>query len=109
LDQQSSPERPVGDLGYVELSKWPPRLVQAIKQYQTGAIRGPIRTEHGYHYIQVLDLQPAGAIQELDIVKDEIIMRLKIARRFSEIEKLKLTLQPTFTIQTDWTKINQTD
>ncbi len=107
LDQQSSAWRPIGDLGYVKLSELPPRLVQVIKQAPTGAIRGPIKTDYGYHYIQVIDLQPAGAQKELEVVKDEIVMRLKIEQRLKEIEKLKQNLQPNFTIQTDLSKLNQ--
>ena len=107
LDQQSSMEKPIGDLGYVKLSDLPLKLAQTIKQIKTGAIRGPIRSEYGFHYIQVIDLQPAGAQQDLDVVKDEIIMRLKIEHRLIEIGKLKQTLQPNFTIQTDLTKLDQ--
>ena len=107
LDQQSKSGRPTGDLGYIKLSELPARLVQTVKQTPTGAIRGPIKTEFGYHYIQVLDVQPAGAQQDLDVVKDEIIMRLKIAHHIKEIEKLKQNLLPGFTIQTDLSKINQ--
>jgi peptidyl-prolyl cis-trans isomerase C len=107
LDQQSSAWRPIGDLGYVKLSELPQRLVQTIKQAPTGAIRGPIKTDYGYHYIQVIDLQPAGAQKELEVVKDEIVLRLKIERRLKEIEKLKQNLQPNFTIQTDLSKLNQ--
>jgi peptidyl-prolyl cis-trans isomerase C len=107
MDQQSSAWRPIGDLGYIKLSELPPRLVQTIKQAPTGAIRGPIKTDYGYHYIQVIDLQPAGAQQELEVVKDEIVMRLKIEQRLREIEKLKQNLQPKFTIQTDLSKLNQ--
>lgn len=107
LDQQSSIEKPVGDLGYVKVNDLPSKLAQTVRQAKTGAIRGPIRTEYGYHYIQVIDLQPAGAQQELEVVKDEIVMRLKIERRLKEIGKLKQSLQPTFTIQTDLTKLDQ--
>jgi peptidyl-prolyl cis-trans isomerase C len=107
LDQQSSAWRPIGDLGYVKLSELPQRLVQTIRQAPTGAIRGPIKTDYGYHYIQVIDLQPAGAQKELEVVKDEIVLRLKIERRLKEIEKLKQNLQPNFTIQTDLSKLNQ--
>ena len=107
MDQQLSAWRPIGDLGYIKLSELPPRLVQTIKQAPTGAIRGPIKTDYGYHYIQVIDLQPAGAQQELEVVKDEIVMRLKIEQRLREIEKLKQNLQPKFTIQTDLSKLNQ--
>jgi peptidyl-prolyl cis-trans isomerase C len=107
LDQQSSSWRPSGDLGYVKLLELPQRLVQTIRQAPTGAIRGPIKTDYGYHYIQVIDLQPAGAQQDLDVVKDEIIMRLKIDRRLKEVDKLKQNLQPNFNIQTDLSKLNQ--
>lgn len=107
LDQQSRIEKPVGDLGYVEVNDLPLKLAQTVRQAKTGVIRGPIRTEYGYHYIQVIDLQPAGAQQELDVVKDEIVMRLKMERRLNEIGKLKQSLQPNFTIQTDLTKLDQ--
>jgi peptidyl-prolyl cis-trans isomerase C len=107
LDQQSHSGRPSGDLGYVRLNELPSRLVQAIKQVQTGAVRGPVRTEYGYHYIQVLDLQAAGAQQELEVVKDEIMMRMKLEQRLKEIEKLKQTLLPDFTVQTDLSKLNE--
>jgi peptidyl-prolyl cis-trans isomerase C len=107
MDQQASTWRPIGDLGYIKLKDFPPRLVQIIRQTPTGAIRGPIKTEYGYHYIQVIDLQPAGAQQELEVVREEIIMRLKIERRMKEIDKLKQNLQPSFTIQTDLSKLNQ--
>lgn len=101
FDQQSTPERPIGDLGYVKLSDLPSRLVSVIKTTKTGSIRGPIKTDRGYHYIQLLDIQEAGDTKDLDVVKDEIILRIKIAKRSSELESLKQKLRSNFDIQTD--------
>jgi len=101
LDQQSTPERPIGDLGYVKLNDFPSRLVSTIKTTKTGSIRGPIKTDQGYHYFQLLDVQKAGATKELETVKDEIILRIKISKRSNELESLKQKLRSNFKIQTD--------
>lgn len=101
FDQQSTPERPIGDLGYVKLNEFPSRLVNIIKTTKTGSIRGPIKTDLGYHYFQLLDVQKAGATKDLDIVKDEIILRIKISKRSNELESLKQKLRSNFDIQTD--------
>ena len=105
FDQQSTRERPNGDLGYVKLSDLPGSITRAISTMKTGTIRGPIKSEYGIHYIQLLDIQRLGSQKEFDLVKDEIIMRLKLQKRNSEIENLKNKLRPDFTIQTDLSNI----
>ena len=60
LDQQSTPERPIGDLGYQKLSEFPTLIQRQIRNLKTGNISGPIKTNYGYHYIQLLDYQKKG-------------------------------------------------
>jgi parvulin-like peptidyl-prolyl isomerase len=74
---------------------------------KTGNISGPIKTRYGYHYIQLLDKQKKGTIKELDIVRNEIIIRLQLTKRNEEIDKLKNTLRSRFTIQTDLSKVSE--
>lgn len=105
LDQQSTKERPIGDLGYQKLNEFPAELVRRIKNMKTGNIAGPIKTRYGYHYIQLLDNQKKGKIKELDIVRSEIVLRYQLTKRNEEIEKLKNTLRSRFTIQTDLSKV----
>lgn len=108
FDQQSTLQRPNGDLGYIRLSDLPARLAEQIKSMKTGTIRGPVKTEFGYHYIQLLDKPEANSVKDLDIVREEIIMRLKLQKRQDEIKRLKKKLRTDFTIQTDLSKLTQT-
>ena len=107
FDQQSTQERPIGDLGYVKLGELPSRLTSRIKTTKTGSIRGPIKTDYGYHYFQLMDTQSAGAVKELEIVKDEIILRIKMIKRRNELDNLKQNLRSNFNIQTDLNNLLQ--
>ena len=70
-------------------------------------IRGPIQTDLGYHYIQLLDYQKSGSFKDLDIVREEIIHRIQIQKRKTEIEEHKKKLRENYTIQTDLSKLTQ--
>ena len=52
FDQQSTPERPLGDIGYQKLNEFPDEVGKRIKNMRTGNIAGPLKTRHGFHYIQ---------------------------------------------------------
>jgi len=106
LDQQSTPERPIGDLGYQKLNEFPNAIQRRISNIKTGNISGPIKTNYGYHYIQLLDHQKKGAIKELYMAKDEIYMRLQLGKRDEEIQSIKQGLRAKFTIQTDLSKLS---
>ncbi len=105
LDQQSTPERPIGDLRYQKLNEFPAEIVRRLKNMKTGNISGSVKTKYGYHYVQLLDNQKKGRIKELDVVRNEIVARLQLTKRNEEIEKLKHTLRSRFTIQTDLSKV----
>jgi len=106
FDQQSTPERPIGDLGYQKLSEFPNTIQRRISNLKTGNISGPIKTIYGYHYIQLLDYQKKGAIKDLVMARDEIFMRLQLGKRDDEIESIKQNLRAKFTIQTDLSKLS---
>jgi peptidyl-prolyl cis-trans isomerase C len=107
FDQQSTPERPIGDLGYQKLSEFPNTIQRRIRNLKTGNISGPLKTNYGYHYIQLLDFQKKGAIKELDLARDEIYMRLQFFNRNEEIKNIKQSLRSGFTIQTDLSKLSE--
>lgn len=107
FDQQSTPERPIGDLGYQKLSEFPNTIQRRIRNLKTGNISGPLKTNYGYHYIQLLDYQKKGAIKELDLARDEIYMRLQFLNRNEEIKNIKQSLRSGFTIQTDLSKLSE--
>jgi len=107
LDQQTTPERPIGDIGYQKLNEFPDEIVKRIKSMRTGNISGPLKTKYGYHYIQLLDRQNKGDTKELDLVRGEINMRIQLSKRNEAIENLKRELRPRFTIQTDLSKVSE--
>jgi len=43
FDQQSTPERPIGDLGYQKLSEFPSTIQRRIRNIKTGNIPAPIK------------------------------------------------------------------
>jgi peptidyl-prolyl cis-trans isomerase C len=105
FDQKSTNERPIGNLDYVRVSDLPVSLASRVKNAKTGTIRGPIKTDLGYHYIQLLDYQKEGNVKDLDIVKDEIVHRIQIQKRRNEIEELKRNVRQNYNIQTDLSKL----
>jgi hypothetical protein len=105
FDQQSSLENPIGDVGYVQVDELPAELQKAIKGMRTGDISKQIKTEHGYHFIQLLDFQRADTWKEMELVKEEIIRRIKLQKRKQEIEDLKNKLRVNFSIQTHLSKL----
>jgi parvulin-like peptidyl-prolyl isomerase len=108
FDLQSKSERPIGDLGYVKISDLPAQISGALKYMKTGEINyNPIRTEYGYHFIQLIDYKKAGEVKNLDLIKEDIILRLKLEKRNMEMEKLKQKLRENFNIMTDLSKLSQ--
>ncbi|RMF57121.1 MAG: hypothetical protein D6748_11890 [Calditrichaeota bacterium] len=106
LDQRVTPVlEPNGDLGYVIKDRLRPEFKRAIRGTKTGLIYGPIRTKDGYHYLQVLDRQPAGSIRTLDLVKDDIRLRLEAQKRHEYIKMLKESLRKDFTVETFYENI----
>jgi len=96
---------PNGDLGYVPVEQLREKFKQAIRGAQSGGIYGPIRTEDGYHFLQVLDRQPAGSLKTLELVHDEIATRLQIARRQEAIKMLKEKIRQEFDAETHYENI----
>jgi hypothetical protein len=105
LDQQSTQEIPVGDLGYVVLDELPQEFKKVIKSMRTGDISKRIKTKYGYHFIQLLNTQRTDTWKEMDLVKEEIVRRIKLQKRSEEIEHLKNKLRVDFSIQTYLSKL----
>ncbi len=82
-----------GDLGYVPVSEIRKEIQRLVKNGRTGKIYGPIQIEGGYYYFQMLDRQPKGSYRSLDLVKDEIRLRLLNIKRLQERDKLVKKLQ----------------
>lgn len=102
---RSTYESPNGDLGYVEISSLPEIIQKAVRRQKTGTISSPLKTKDGYHFIQLMDFQKAGTQRDLELVKDEIVLRLKWQKREQERERLMDELREKFQVQTYLSKV----
>ncbi len=100
FNTRSSEIMPNGDLGYVERSSLPPFIDKALKRLKTGAISPVIKVKEGYHFVQLLDAAKKGSVRDLDLVKNQIILRLKWQKRQEEYERLLDEWKQKFQIQT---------
>ncbi len=76
-----------GDIGYVPLNDLRDEIVQTARRGRTGRIYGPTKIESGYYYFQMLDKKEKGTYRQLDLVEDEIKLRL------TNIKKKKLKIE----------------
>ncbi|RMH65399.1 MAG: hypothetical protein D6677_02670 [Calditrichaeota bacterium] len=100
FNNQSTETMPNGDLGYVPRASLPEFLQKKLKRLKTGAISAPIKVKDGYHFIQLLDVAARGTVRDLDLVKNEIIVRLKWEKRQEEFHRLLDTWKQKYQIQT---------
>jgi parvulin-like peptidyl-prolyl isomerase len=69
-----------GDLGYLMRGQMVPEFEEAVFSLKKGELSRPVRTEYGYHLIQVTDIKPETQIP-YDQVKEKIRSSLLAARR----------------------------
>ncbi|MBT8079546.1 MAG: SurA N-terminal domain-containing protein [Gammaproteobacteria bacterium] len=80
-----------GELGTVMQSQMPGELGNAIFSMTEGEVRGPVRTEFGYHVIRLDEIVEGGPLP-LDRVRDELERELRDARSESRFRELERTL-----------------
>jgi parvulin-like peptidyl-prolyl isomerase len=105
FDTRSTMEKPNGDMGYVVLETLPDFMQKEIKRLKTGSISRPIKSDQGYHFIQLIDKQKAGTQIDLDLVKDELVRRIKWNKRQQESKRLASELKDKFQVQTYLSKV----
>ena len=64
-----------GDLGFFDKGRMVPEFEQAAFSQQVNAIGDPVKTQYGYHIIQVTGKQPAYEM-DFALVKDQIFRQL---------------------------------
>ena len=94
-----------GDLGYLPESQLRREFQKAIKGEKTGTIYGPIKTGDGFHFLQVMDRQPAGSKRQLSLVRDEIIDRLTVLKRLQMTRNLKEESRKNIEVETFYNNI----
>lgn len=88
-----------GDLGYVPVNSLRKEIIRTVKNGTTGRIYGPIKIDKGYYYFQMMDKQDAGSYRSLDLVRDEIRLRLTSIKREKLTEDLAKELTTKYTVE----------
>ncbi|MCR2747576.1 SurA N-terminal domain-containing protein [Limnobacter parvus] len=65
-----------GDLGFFNKGAMVPEFEQAVFSQKTGALSDLVKSQFGYHIIEVTDIR-GGEVQSLDEVKDQIANEIK--------------------------------
>lgn len=76
-----------GDLGYFSQEE-EPVLWAACENLPMNEVSQPIRTDYGYHLIEVLDRQEAGTLRELEQIRDRILEALVRQRQQEQLNRL---------------------
>jgi peptidyl-prolyl cis-trans isomerase C len=76
-----------GDLGYFSAAD-DPILWESCRNLKLDSLSKPIRTEYGYHIIQILDRQETGTPRGLDQVKPQIVETLVYQEHQQRLEEL---------------------
>lgn len=106
LNEKSTVNQPNGDLGYVPVSEFPAQFTRILQRMKTGTISRPIKTSKGYHFFQLIDRQKVGSIRGLELVRSEIVLRLKKQHRDQDIKRLAEQAKQKVQIQTYLSKIH---
>jgi len=105
FDQKSTIEMPNGDLGYVAEKDLPKKFLSTLKSMKTGVISRPIKMNDGYHFLQLIDRKKSGTYRDLELVRNDIVLRLRKEHRTEELNRLKRELKEKFQVQTFLSKI----
>jgi len=105
FDEKSTEFSPNGDLGYVALTSLPELFTNALKRMKTGTISAALKSETGYHFLQLIDWQRAGSVKDPDLIKNDILLRIKTERREQEYQRLVKEAREEAQIQTYLSKI----
>lgn len=85
-----------GDLGWAERNYFVAPFAEALFSMAPGEIRGPVRTEFGYHIIRLEEVQPGG-VQTFEQARPELEAQLRRDRahdRFGDIfEQLEMKIE----------------
>lgn len=94
-----------GDLGYLPKNQLRSEFQKAIKGEKTGTVYGPVKTSDGFHFLQVLDRQPADSPKKLSLVRDEIVERLTVLKRMKMMRELKKESRKNIEVETFYNNI----
>ena len=91
-----------GDLGLFAENEIDPAIAEAAFSLEEGELSQPVRSDWGYHIIQVTHVQPEGTTLDLDEVRDEIANKIFFSKQRLAFDLLMKELKEDERIEVFW-------
>ncbi len=78
-----------GDLGFAQRGDFVQAFADAVWEMQAGEVRGPVKTEFGWHVIQLVDVNPE-VIRSFEEVRSELepeLRRVRVEKAFGDAQE----------------------
>jgi len=99
---QDSLEADAWDLGYFSRNDVIEEIAKVVFKMSVKSISYPIKSDFGYHIVQLVDKQKKGEVESFDTVKDEIKQKLLTRKRQDKYQRFVLQMKSKFKIQTNF-------
>lgn len=99
---QDSLEGDAWDLGYFSRKDVIEEIAKVVFEMSVKSISYPIKSDFGYHIVQLVDKQKKGDVESFDTVKDEIKQKLRTRKRQDKYQRFVLQMKSKFKIQTNF-------
>lgn len=93
-----------GDLGYFSRGRMVKEFEDAIFAMNVGEIRGPIKTQFGFHIVKLEDKKPAEN-QPLDQVENAVRNKVLTDKRQAKLEEVRKELFTKYHVEFDTSKV----
>lgn len=97
---------PNGDLGYLPENVLPTEIVKNLARLKIGETTRMIKTDFGFHFFKIVDIQPQGSSKSLEEVQDQISEILKVDKRneayLAYLVRLKTRAEEQHTIKVNY-------
>ena len=91
-----------GDLGTISKDNVAPEIADVAFVLEVNELSEPIRTEWGYHIIQVTGIQPEGSLVALETVRQEIASKIFAYKQHVAFDRLMRELKENEHIEVYW-------
>lgn len=99
---QDSLEADAWDLGYFSRNDVIEEIAKVVFKMSVKSISYPIKSDFGYHIVQLVDKQKKGEVESFDTVKDEIKQKMLTRKRQDKYQRFVLQMKSKFKIQTNF-------
>lgn len=103
--RQDSVQTGAWDLGYFSRDEMIPQISKTVFNMQEGSYSSPIKSEFGYHLVMLVDKQKKGEVKELDLLRDEIRLKLEAEKKQNQYQNFLLQSKSKYKIENKFPKM----